>query len=131
MSFSMQGNMIDRHIPVNHVYSCSGMEPKAGIIHNGRMKKLREMREQRGLSQVELAEMVGVGQGYISKIEHGSMNVTLEKIILIAQALRVEPVELFEIPELQQRALAALSAIDPARREAALVVLETMAEKQR
>jgi transcriptional regulator with XRE-family HTH domain len=127
----MHSNMIDRHIPVNHVYSCSGMEPQPIIRHNGRMKKLREMRERRGLSQVELAEIVGVGQGYISKIEHGSVNVTLEKILLIAQALKVDPVELFEIPELQQRALAALSAIDPDRREAALVVLEAMAEKTR
>ncbi len=95
------------------------------------MKKLREFREQRGLSQVELADMVGIGQGYISKIENGSVNVTLEKLLLIAKALRVEPVELFDIPELQKRALAALSALDQNQREAALVVLEAMAGRQK
>lgn len=107
------------------------MEKNSPLVYNNRMKNLRKIREARGLPQVQLSEMTGLGQGYLSKVERGSMNVTLEKINLLAHALRVEPVELFDMPELQQRALAALSAIDPARREAALIVLETMAQNRK
>ena len=91
------------------------------------MENLRQIRESRGLTQGQLAEMAGVTQGTISKIEHGNMNVSLEKITAIAAALGIHPVEMFTLPDLQRRVFIAISAIDPARRDAALVVLEAMA----
>lgn len=90
------------------------------------------IREARGLTQADLAEMTGLGQGYVSKIESGVANPSLDKINLIAQALKVEPAELFSLPDLQKRVLAAISSIkDPARVEAALVVLEAMVDGRR
>lgn len=114
-------------MPVKHDYSPGGVEPHGGWLHTAAMDKVREIRKARGLSQVELAEKAGVNQATISKVERGNMNVTLENITAIATALGVEPVQLFSLPELQARALLAISRIDPARRDAALVVLEAMA----
>ena len=92
------------------------------------MKNMTAIREAKGLTQADLSEMTGLGQGYLSKIESGAANPTLDKINIIAQAMKVEPSELFALPDLKKRVLAAISSIeDPARAEAALVVLEAMA----
>lgn len=90
------------------------------------MQNLRHARKAKKLSQVQLAEVVGCSQGMISKIEKGEANPTLELIEAIASALGTNPVSLFGLPELQQRALDAINNIDPSKREAALVVLESM-----
>lgn len=38
-----------------------------------RAYRLRELREQAGLTQAQLAERIGVGQRQVSKIEHGDL----------------------------------------------------------
>lgn len=116
------------NMPVKHEYSHANMDGQAAAAHNARMKNVRRLRLARNLTQVQLAELAGVNQATISKAERGELNITMETIVLLAKALHVEPVELFDLPELQQRALAAISAIDPERRAAALVVLEAMAK---
>ena len=113
---------------VKHEYAYSAMEAVAALAHNEHMKNVRALRQARGLTQAELAELAGVNQATVSKAERGEMNITMDKIVALAAALNVEPVQLFDLPELQARALAAISAIDPERRAAALVVLEAMAK---
>ena len=115
-------------MPVKHEYSHGAVEASDRQAHNGAMKKVRDLRIARGLTQVQLAELAGVNQATVSKVERGETNITIDKIEALAVALRVEPVELFDLPELQARALAAISAIDPERRAAALVVLEAMSK---
>ena len=119
--------MPDRNMTVKHDYSCGAFDACDGRAHTIRMKNVRELRLARGMTQAQLAEAAGVNQATVSKVERGETNITIDKIEAIAAALRVSPVQLFDLPELQARALAALSAIDPARRDAALVVLEAMA----
>lgn len=113
---------------VKHEYAYSAMEAVVALAHNEHMKNVRALRQARGLTQAELAELAGVNQATVSKAERGEMNITMDKIVALAAALNVEPVQLFDLPELQARALAAISAIDPERRAAALVVLEAMAK---
>ena len=125
----MPQHMPDSHIPVKAKYACAMVARSAPWAHNGCMKNLHRIRTDRGLSQMQLAEMVGCNQSMISKIEKGTANPPLDLIEAIAAALRTTPVALFGLPEVQQRALDALSAIDPGRQEAALVVLEAMARK--
>lgn len=122
--------MPDRNMPVKHDYSQREVVTRTSSVNNAAMDNLRHLRESRGLSQVDLAEMAGVTQGTISKIEHGNMNVGLDKILAIAAALRVEPVEMFALPDMHRRALAAIRSIDPERRAAAIVVLEAMVPRQ-
>lgn len=124
----MLSNMPSRNMNVKHEYAYSAMEAVVALAHNGHMKNVRALRQARGLTQAELAELAGVNQATVSKAERGEMNITMDKIVALAAALNVEPVQLFDLPELQARALAAISAIDPERRAAALVVLEAMAK---
>lgn len=96
------------------------------------MKKLSDIRRARGLTQKQLADMAGTDQATISKIERGSgYNYTHDTIVRIADALKVEPAELFGLSELQERVIRALRSIDdPDRQQAALVVLESMAKSK-
>jgi len=95
------------------------------------MKELGNLRRAKGLTQTQLAEMAGVDQATISKLESGTgYNYTAELLAKLVSALKVEPAELFGLPDLHQRVLDAIRAIeDPDRQAAALVVLETMAKK--
>ena len=56
--------------------------------------KLKELRIQASLSQVELAKRSGIERAQISKIENGTINVTLETIEKLGRAINV-PVNKF------------------------------------
>ncbi len=114
-------------MPVKNYYAPAAVFALAALSHTAGVKNLRRIRNERGLSQAKLAELAVVSQPTISKLENGGMNATLDNIHSIARALNVEPIEVFDRPELQSRALAAIGRIAPEQREAALVVLEAMA----
>ena len=46
---------------------------KVRMLAEERTYRLRELREQAGLTQVQLAALIGVGQRQVSKIEHGDL----------------------------------------------------------
>lgn len=58
---------------------------------------IRSLRQQAGLSQVEFGEQCGFYQTYLSRIENGNANPTLNAIEVIANALGMTVFELFEI----------------------------------
>ncbi|MBR4039394.1 MAG: helix-turn-helix transcriptional regulator [Clostridia bacterium] len=63
------------------------------------MPTLKELRRAKGLTQMGLAELVGVPFRTIQKYEAGNINmanVTLEKAVKLAQALGIRPEELLE-----------------------------------
>jgi ribosome-binding protein aMBF1 (putative translation factor) len=49
--------------------------------------QVAELRERRGLTQADLAELTGIDQGDISRIERGSANPTERTLSRIADAL--------------------------------------------
>lgn len=49
---------------------------KQRMLTEVRAYRLRELREQAGLTQAQLAERIGVGQRQISKIENGNLDNT-------------------------------------------------------
>ena len=49
--------------------------------------KLREIRAEKGLSQTELAEMVGVSRNTISSIETGQFSPTAKLALILCVAL--------------------------------------------
>ncbi|MCM3920648.1 helix-turn-helix domain-containing protein [Frankia sp. AiPs1] len=59
-------------------------------------RRVRTLREARGLSQESLAEQADVHRTYISSLERGHRNVGLDNIIALARALGVAPGQLFE-----------------------------------
>ncbi len=54
------------------------------------------LREKKGFSQEDFAEVVGVHRTYIGGIERGERNPTLTTIHKLAKALNVKPSELLK-----------------------------------
>lgn len=57
---------------------------------------LKRLRSATGLSQEELADRAGLHRTYISSVERGRRNVTLDNIFALASALDVEASELLK-----------------------------------
>lgn len=57
-------------------------------------KKLREMRELLGISQDDLALKSGIDRSYVGRIERGEVNISLEKVYMLACSLGCAPCEL-------------------------------------
>ena len=58
-------------------------------------QKIRELRLQAGYSQEQLASKTGLHRTYISDVERGERNISIENIGKIAKALGVQAYELF------------------------------------
>jgi len=58
-------------------------------------KAIRQMRQQKGISQEELADLCGLHRTYISDVELGKRNVSLENIERLAQALDTNVSDVF------------------------------------
>jgi transcriptional regulator with XRE-family HTH domain len=65
--------------------------------------RIAEIRRSRGITQEELAARLGVTTRYVARLEAGA-NVTVTTIAYVANALRIEPGELFEAPRSRERA---------------------------
>ncbi len=57
---------------------------------------MRDLREEAGLSQVEFSDRCGFYQTYLSRIENGRANPTLNAIEVIANAFDLTVFDLFE-----------------------------------
>ena len=57
--------------------------------------RLRQLRNERGYSQEELAERASLHRNYVGGVERGERNVALENIVKLAKALSVKPGDLF------------------------------------
>lgn len=58
-------------------------------------KAIRSIRQSKKISQEELAERCGLHRTYVSDIELGKRNVSLENIDKIARALQIKKSEVF------------------------------------
>jgi transcriptional regulator with XRE-family HTH domain len=68
-------------------------EKRALAIFSGHLRKLREERE---LSQERLSQLSGLNRNYVSDVERGRRNPCLFNIVRLAEALEVDPSELFQ-----------------------------------
>lgn len=64
-------------------------------IHELFAANLRKCRQNKALTQEQLAEISGVASEYISRLEAGKRNPTLTIVQKLADALKVEVVHLF------------------------------------
>ena len=55
-------------------------------------KRIRHFREKNGLSQYALSDKTGISRSYISRVEIGQYNLSLDYLALIANELQV-PIE--------------------------------------
>jgi transcriptional regulator with XRE-family HTH domain len=59
-------------------------------------KRIRALREERDISQEELAGRADIHRNYMSQIEGGKRNLSLYNVVKIARALRVSPSKLLD-----------------------------------
>lgn len=59
-------------------------------------KRLRQLREERKLSQESLAAESGLGRAYYWCLEQGSINVTLKTLVKLCNTLEIDIVDLFQ-----------------------------------
>ena len=57
-------------------------------------RRIQNIREKRGLSQIQLADMAGVGRAHLSQIENGAVAARIDTLHALAQALEMKLEEL-------------------------------------
>jgi len=72
-------------------------------------KQIKTLRQAKGMSQEELSEKVSINSKYLSAIERGKANPTLDVLTGLADSLRVRVPDLFNY-ELEPKELAQLVA---------------------
>lgn len=73
--------------------------------------RIREARQDRGWTQALLAEQARLSATYLSHIEHGRKQVSLEALVRIATALDASLNQLLELPDCKESTLAQQMAI--------------------
>ena len=68
----------------------------SSILREILAKNIRDLRLSKQLSQEELADICGLHRTYISDIERGNRNVSIDNIEKIAKGLDVDPSTLLE-----------------------------------
>jgi transcriptional regulator with XRE-family HTH domain len=59
-------------------------------------ERIRGLRKEKGYTQDELAERASIHNRYISDVERGERNITLETLDKIITALDIAPIEFFQ-----------------------------------
>ncbi|MBI4685621.1 MAG: helix-turn-helix transcriptional regulator [Nitrospirae bacterium] len=59
-------------------------------------RRIKELRKSKGLSQEQLAEKAETSPNYLSRMERGTENPTLDMLIKLSNALEVEMWEMFD-----------------------------------
>jgi len=67
------------------------LDPKSVLARN-----VRRLRTSTGFSQEELAARAGLHRTYISSVERGQRNVSVENIFALARALGCDPQQLVD-----------------------------------
>lgn len=81
-------------------------------------KRIKIVRQRNGLTQDQLAEQVGLSPKYISGIERGVENPTMEILLRVAKMLGVEPYDLFLFGESEESEKTLRKGIEKMVREA-------------
>lgn len=95
--------------------------------------KLLEIRKQTGMTQAEVAEAAGLSDRTYADIERGTVNMRIETILRICQALRITPDEILTEeqptePMQQTQLLEWLAACKPKEQETAFRLLRVYLE---
>lgn len=73
---------------------------ESSSLRKGTATTLRAIRTRQGLSQEQLAKLSGIDRTYISGVERGVRNITLDSLETLIQALKTTPIKF--LAELQK-----------------------------
>ena len=59
-------------------------------------RRLAAIREKRGLSQTQLADMAEVGRAHLSQIENGAVAARIDTLYALSKALEISLAEMFK-----------------------------------
>jgi transcriptional regulator with XRE-family HTH domain len=104
-------------------------------------RRLRAIRDARGVTQVELAELLGIDQSNVSSIERGVRGLTVHQAVKLAKALKVTTDEILmpangklEAKSLKSVRLARrvqrIEALPESKQRAVLKVLDALLDQQ-
>lgn len=102
--------------------------------------RLRALRLERGISQVELARLIGTHQTAISQVEVGRRGVSVQQIVKLSRALKVTPDRILgenhhghQVKRLRDgrmmRRVARIETLPPAKQRALLQMVDAFIEK--
>ena len=83
--------------------------------------RIQEIRNKKGITQDQLSEKVGISPKYLSSIERGKENPTLNTILKLAQSLDVNLDEFFTHLEIE----------DPAKRKSMIIEMLDEADEDK
>ena len=83
--------------------------------------RIQEIRNKKGITQDQLSEKVGISSKYLSSIERGKENPTLNTILKMARSLDVKPDEFFTHLEIE----------DPAKRKSMIIEMLDEADEDK
>ena len=90
--------------------------------------KLYTVRKRKGLTQAQVAEAAGLSDRTYADIERGSVNMRIESVLKICEALDITPNDIFvEDQEAEEKNASILERLDhlvPKERETAIRLLE-------
>lgn len=95
-------------------------------------RRIKELRKNKGLSQEQLAEKAETSQNYLSRMERGTENPTLDMFIKLAHALEVEIWEMFDFghnirdKEVKDKIIAFTKSADPEKLRLALKIIRAV-----
>lgn len=64
-------------------------------------EKIRELRKEQGISQMKLADMVGVSYQQIQKYEKAASSISVERLEQISKAFKIPIVSFFPVGKAQ------------------------------
>jgi transcriptional regulator with XRE-family HTH domain len=94
---------------------------------------IRAQRRAKGLTQIELADAVGVASIQIQKYEKGVIRVSSSRLEMIAKVLNMSPLDFFESakPKSKTEALALLRSVAALRLLRAFTAIESRSARYR
>ncbi len=78
-----------KHYTYENIYMNKNVKKRFG-------RNLKKFRRMKGLSQEELSLELDLDGSYIGKVENAKLNITIDKIISIADYLGIDVIELFK-----------------------------------
>ena len=57
--------------------------------------RIKFLRKERGFTQIQFAEICGFDRTYLSRVEKGRQNITMETFLLICEKLKISPKNFF------------------------------------
>ncbi len=95
---------------------------------------IQRKRKLRGLTQEKLAEMVGIGQQSLSRMEKGQLAPRFDRLQALADVLHCTVAELFRLPEgegMPERVAALMDILSPLSAESQGAIIGMTAEMAR